>query len=87
VSAWLYAVITIGGVILAQVLNYLFMAPVLKRRLAEQTGVYRERVNRLTAEVNRFEDKVYVNEKELARLGRIVAAFTGKANGVDFTGG
>jgi hypothetical protein len=77
VSAWLYAVITIGGVIMGVVLNYFIMAPSLKRKVAEQTGAYRERVNRLTAEVNRYEDKV-------DKLERMVAAFTGQANGMNF---
>jgi hypothetical protein len=85
VSAWLYAVITIGSVIVGVVLNYFLVTALAKHEFETSTAKYQERVDRLTAEVNRYEDRVEDQNKEIARLGRIVAAFTGQANGVDFS--
>jgi len=66
---------------------------------------YIERVERLTAEVNRYQAKVEKQEqliqdqkvdflkqqletyKELASYGKMIAAMTGKANGVSFRQG
>lgn len=48
---------------------------------AYYAGKYKERVERLTAEVLRYEDKVDELEKQVATDRRILAAFTGQSNG------
>lgn len=52
---------------------------------AYYAGKYKERVERLTAEVLRYEDKVDEQDKEIskldARLKEVLSAITGKVNG------
>lgn len=52
---------------------------------AYYAGKYKERVERLTAEVLRYEDKVDDQDKEIrkldARLKEVLSAITGKVNG------
>jgi membrane protein YqaA with SNARE-associated domain len=84
VSAWLYALITIGASVLGVIVNYFLVSALTKRKLEEQTIRYTERVERLTNEVLRWEDKVDEQEKEIARLSRQMAALTGLANGTQF---
>jgi membrane protein YqaA with SNARE-associated domain len=83
-SAWLYALITIGATVIGIVLNYFIVSALTKRKLEEQTIRYTERVDRLTSEVNRWQDTVSEQGKEIAKLSRQLSALTGLANGTQF---
>lgn len=57
---------------------------------AYYAGKYKERVERLTVEVLRYEGKVEAQNDEISRLdhklGMILSALTGRVNGVNLRG-
>jgi hypothetical protein len=73
VIGWIGSII-IGGAVNIAIMSY-------------YVGTYKERVERLTEEVQRYEDKVEEMDRELGRFGRQLAAFTGKANGGSYREG
>lgn len=96
-SPWQIVLAWIGTVITVLLTNFLVAV--------FYAGKYRERVERLTSEMNRYQDKADRAEtrmnqqekdfltkqieiyKELAAYGKMIAAFTGRANGINFRKG
>lgn len=73
-TAWLEVIFYVLTTAVGVFVNYLLVTARVKRKLDEQSAVYRDRVDRLTGEVNRYEDKVEALERKFAAL-------TGQANG------
>lgn len=83
-TAWLEIVLYVVTTVVGVWVNYLLVTSRVKQRLEEQSAVYRDRVDRLTWEVNRYEQKVEDLSKDIGTLGRAVAAISGKANGTTY---
>lgn len=81
-TPWTQVLMYAGTVVLGIVTNFCVAA--------YYAGKYKERVERLTAEVLRYEDKVDEQDHAIARLdsqlGRVMSALTGKVNGVTLRG-
>jgi membrane protein YqaA with SNARE-associated domain len=71
-SAWLYAVITIGGVVIGVVLNYFLVSWLTKIKMAEQTGGDRQKMDELLRCYQSLHERMDVAVGQIAYLeGRI----------------
>lgn len=83
-TAWLEIVLYVVTTVVGVWVNYLLVTARVRRNMNEQSAVYRDRVDRLTWEVNSYESKVEELRKEVGTLGRAIAAISGKANGTTY---
>jgi hypothetical protein len=74
VSAWLYAVITIGGVIVGVVANFFISKWLDKIRVAEETGANRQKMDELLRCYNALHERMDLAARDIAFL-------EGKING------
>jgi hypothetical protein len=73
-SAWLYAIITIGSVIVGVVLNYFLVSWLTKIKVAEQTGENRQKLDELLRCYNALHERMDLAARDIAYL-------EGKING------
>jgi membrane protein YqaA with SNARE-associated domain len=71
-SAWLYAVITIGSVIVGVVLNYFLVSWLTKIKMAEQAGENRQKMDELLRCYSALHERMDVAVRDIAYLeGRV----------------